>query len=100
MARSQIVDEVADDGSLDRAIETEIAGYTSISPAILAITIRQLHRVGRKRLATELLEIERDYLSEVLPHPDSTEGVEAFLAKREPRWAKRPGLVGRDDVAL
>ena len=100
MARSQIVDEIADDGTLDRAIEAEIDGYTSISPAILAITIRQLHRVGRKRLSTELLEIERDYLSEVLHHPDSSEGVEAFLAKRKPRWADRPGLVGRNDVAL
>ncbi|MDE0960964.1 MAG: enoyl-CoA hydratase/isomerase family protein [Planctomycetota bacterium] len=100
MARSQIIDVLTDDGTLDRAIDREIDGYSTISPSILAITIRQFHRVGRKRLSSALLEIERDYLSEVLPHPDSTEGIEAFLAKRKPQWADRPGLVGRDDVAL
>ncbi len=98
--RMGIIDAIASEGSMDRGLEEEIAPYTRISPSILAITARQFHKLGRKSSNAELLEIERDYLLEILPHPDCTEGIEAFLEKRTPRWASRPGLVGPDDLAL
>lgn len=95
-----LIDVIASEGTLDTALDDEIEPYTSISPSILAITARQFHKLGRKTTNAELLEIERDYLLEILPHPDCTEGIKAFLEKRAPRWASRPGLVGPDDLAL
>jgi len=95
-----IIDVVCDHDSLDQAIDDEIKPYCAMSPSILAITMRQFHRLGRRNGGGQLLEIEHDYLTEVLSHPDSREGIEAFLAKRPPRWAKRQGLVGPDDLAF
>ena len=95
-----IIDAVCDHDSLDQAIDDEINPYCAMSPSILAITMRQFHRLGRRSWGEQLLEIEHDYMTEVLSHPDSREGVEAFLAKRPPRWAKRQGLVGPDDLAF
>ncbi len=95
-----IIDSVIDQGHLDEAISAEIGSYCAMSPSIVAITMRQFHRLSRRSWDQQLLEIEQDYLGEVLSHPDSREGVEAFLDKRPPRWAKRQGLVGPDDVAF
>ncbi|HIC22586.1 MAG TPA: enoyl-CoA hydratase/isomerase family protein [Planctomycetes bacterium] len=95
-----IIDTVVDHGNLDAAVSEEIESYCAMSPSILAIIMRQFHRLGRGNWEQQLLEIEQDYLAEVLSHPDSREGVEAFLGKRPPRWAKRQGLVGPDDVAF
>ncbi|MGE4620125.1 MAG: enoyl-CoA hydratase/isomerase family protein [Planctomycetota bacterium] len=100
LQQNGIVDTIVETGSLDDAIEQEIASYTKMSPAIIAMTARQFHRYQRKSWVGQLLDIEHDYLTEVLSHPDSREGVEAFLEKRAPRWAKKQGLVGPDDLAL
>lgn len=40
----------------------------------------------RRAMADALPEAERLYLNELMRHPDATEGIRAFLEKREPRW--------------
>jgi cyclohexa-1,5-dienecarbonyl-CoA hydratase len=40
-------------------------------------------------LVAKLYEVERLYLSELLPTRDASEGLEAFLAKRPARWENR-----------
>ncbi|MBL8957212.1 MAG: hypothetical protein JNK82_40940, partial [Myxococcaceae bacterium] len=34
-----------------------------------------------------LAELERLYVGELMHTPDAVEGIEAFLARREPRWS-------------
>ena len=95
-----LVDVVAAEGKLDDAIDKEIARYRRHSPAILGLTARRIHREARRLWGDRLDTMEREYLDILLPHPDSSEGVAAFLEKRAPIWAPRQGLVGPEDVAL
>ncbi len=98
--RAGIIDVVTAEGQLEAAIEEEIGRYCHVSPSILAMTVRQFHRHHERTWGQKLHDIEHDYLNEVLGHPDSQEGIEAFLKKRPPRWAGKQGLVGPDDVAF
>ena len=95
-----VIDVLVPEGQIEQAIQAEIAPYQKMSPAILAFTARQFHRRAREQWARYLSELEKDYLDGILSHPDSREGVEAFLEKRNPRWADRQGLVGPDDLAF
>ncbi len=100
LQRAAIVDVIADEGQLEAAVDNEIDRYCHVSPSILAMTVRQFHRHHQRTWGQKLHDIEHDYLNEVLGHPDSHEGIEAFLNKRAPRWAGKQGLVGPDDVAF
>ncbi len=39
-----------------------------------------------ERMTRTLADVERQYIERVVPSFDGNEGIEAFLAKREPRW--------------
>ena len=95
-----LVDVIAQEGELEEAIDSEIQRYNHHSPAILGLSARRIHREARQLWGHRLDTMEREYLDILLPHPDATEGVAAFLAKRPPKWTQRPGLVGPEDVAL
>lgn len=95
-----LVDVIAKEDEMDQAIDREIERYNRHSPAILGLSARRIHREARQLWARRLPTMEREYLDILLPHPDATEGIAAFLAKRPPKWAPRQGLVGPEDVAL
>jgi len=54
--------------------------------------LRQATRAARASWAPRFLEqlagLERQYLDELMPHPDPTEGLTAFLEKRPPYWER------------
>lgn len=58
----------------------------SLSPAALRAAWRATRRPLAEALHTELDELERQYLSELMAHPDALEGLTAFLEKRSPQW--------------
>ena len=97
---SGVIDQLVPAGQMTSALEEELKPYLSMSPAILAFTARQFHRRAREQWARYLPDLEKDYLEGILHHPDSREGVEAFLEKRNPKWADRLGLVGPEDLAF
>ena len=97
---SGVVDQLVPAGKMESALKKEVEPYQSMSPAILAFSARQFHRRSREQWARHLPELEKDYLDGILNHPDSREGVEAFLEKRTPKWADRLGLVGPEDLAF
>lgn len=97
---SGVIDQLVPAGQMASALENELKPYQSMSPAILAFTARQFHRRAREQWARHLPDLEKDYLEGILHHPDSREGVEAFLEKRTPKWADRLGLVGPEDLAF
>ncbi len=83
------LDAVCEDGDLDAAIEKELAPYMDKSPAVVGMLARLMHDKALKGWAEEIRDLERIYLSELLPHPDASEGIAAFVEKRKPQWQAR-----------
>jgi cyclohexa-1,5-dienecarbonyl-CoA hydratase len=59
------------------------------SAAALRYALRAARADSVGRLRTRLAEVERLYLEELMKTHDAVEGLEAFLAKRAPRWEHR-----------
>ncbi len=89
--RFGLANRVVADGTLDEAV-AEFA-ETYFKPRSAA-SLRQATRAFRRacrgrtpdRLVEELGRAERQYLEELLALPDGTEGIRAFLEKRDPIW--------------
>jgi cyclohexa-1,5-dienecarbonyl-CoA hydratase len=69
-----------------------LAWYRATLAALSAFALRQAVAASRRRsallraLQEDLPAIERQYLTEVVSSRDGNEGIEAFLARRTPRW--------------
>jgi cyclohexa-1,5-dienecarbonyl-CoA hydratase len=59
------------------------------SGAALRCAVRAARGAAVERLRRRLVEVERMYLEELMATHDAVEGLEAFLAKRAPRWEHR-----------
>lgn len=59
------------------------------SPAALRHATRAIRRPIHQALTEDLPEMERLYLDELMREPDATEGIRAFLEKRQPRWSQK-----------
>ena len=77
----------------EAALEDELrAWYRAGLEPLSAFAIREATRAVRRHspllaaLGTPLDESERDYLERLLPSHDGNEGIDAFLARRAPRW--------------
>lgn len=80
-----LVDELADDPA-EAALAYARRHLLPRSAASLRFAVRAL-RVGlRARLATDLADVERLYLEELMNTHDAVEGLQAFLDKRAPAW--------------
>ena len=85
-----LVTEVVPDGVdvLERAVvwfEATLAKRSAFALRRTLEAVRAGSAVG-ERVTRTLGEIERQYLERVVPSFDGNEGIDAFLAKREPRW--------------
>jgi len=58
----------------------------SKSPAVLALARKAARLSSRTGFEAALREAERIYMDELLKTEDATEGLQAFLEKREPKW--------------
>ncbi len=83
---------------LDPAADAEaelLAWYRRTLEPLSAFAIRQAARAARagagtaELLADRLAAVEGRYLEQVLASHDGNEGIEAFLARRAPRWEDR-----------
>jgi cyclohexa-1,5-dienecarbonyl-CoA hydratase len=59
------------------------------SASSLRFAVRAARSDMARRVSAKLDEVERLYVSELLPTRDATEGLEAFIAKRAARWENR-----------
>lgn len=82
-----LVNGVAASQNLDRAAQEFSRSLLSLNPLALGLARKAARLGSRETLESALRETERIYLSELLPTPDATEGLRAFLEKRPPKWS-------------
>lgn len=85
-ARYGLVDEVAADPDLDRAVERSVGSLLRGGPLALAEAKRLVDKVSDLTLE-EALPYTADTLARVRASEEAREGVSAFLEKRRARWA-------------
>jgi cyclohexa-1,5-dienecarbonyl-CoA hydratase len=88
-AAAGFVARLAADGDLADAAATLVAEITAHSAAVTALTKRAVRAGEGGAFETALAECERLYLDELAASRDMHEGIDAFLAKRPPRWSHR-----------
>lgn len=88
-AQHGLVARTAADGTLDASLAAWLeAEFVPRSPSALRHAARVIRRPVLRALTSELPEIDRVYLEELMKGPDAEEGIRAFLEKREPRWTR------------
>ena len=88
-ARIGLINQVLPAGELDRGLETLLAELLGKSGAVLRVTVKGLRELSLTGFSQALRRSEEIYLRELLHTEDVEEGVQAFLAKRSPRWTHR-----------
>jgi cyclohexa-1,5-dienecarbonyl-CoA hydratase len=84
------IEALVQTGSDPRAFVLE--WYRANLAPLSALALREATRAGREAsglvasLGAPLDALERGYIERLLPSHDANEGIEAFLAKRAPRW--------------
>jgi cyclohexa-1,5-dienecarbonyl-CoA hydratase len=87
--RLGLVTSVVPDHGLSAALDTLLEELHALSPAVLHLTRKTLWHLHAAEFATQLDEVERVYLSELMRTMDAPEGIRAFLEKRPPVWKAR-----------
>jgi cyclohexa-1,5-dienecarbonyl-CoA hydratase len=83
--RSGLVDEIAGDPG-EAARDYVRRHLAPRSASSLRWAVRAARRGFAERFRSELAEVERIYLEELMSTSDAVEGLEAFLEKRPPKW--------------
>src|SRR5437588_2609086 len=84
--RSGLVTRVVPDVQLPPAVDSLLEELRRLSPSVLRLTRKTLHRFHFADFAKQLKEAERVYLSVLMKSHDAREGILAFLEKRKPNW--------------
>jgi cyclohexa-1,5-dienecarbonyl-CoA hydratase len=86
-----LVQRIAPAGELNACLDVWIqTDFLPRSTSALRFVAQAARRTLVQALKTELPELERLYLDELMLHPDPVEGIRSFLEKRQPRWAASP----------
>ena len=80
-----LVDELTDDPGA-AALEYAREHLIPKSASSLRFAVKAARAGFEERLRTELAEVERLFLQELITTADAQEGLTAFLEKREPKW--------------
>jgi enoyl-CoA hydratase/carnithine racemase len=83
------INRVAPTAQLARELDSLLEELLGKSGAVLRISLKGLRELSLKGFTEALKRSEELYCRELLQTEDVEEGVEAFLAKRKPRWAHR-----------
>ncbi|HXG67404.1 MAG TPA: enoyl-CoA hydratase-related protein [Blastocatellia bacterium] len=81
-----LVNHVVGDGELEAKAEEVFGQLRQLSAPVLEVTRRALNEVAALPFEEALKRAEDIYLNRLLAYKDAAEGVEAFIAKRPPKW--------------
>jgi cyclohexa-1,5-dienecarbonyl-CoA hydratase len=85
-----LVARLAPDGALEDTLESMLLEeFIPRSPAALRHAAHAVRTPLRAALQEALPSIEATYLVDLMQEPDATEGITAFLEKRQPQWRQR-----------
>jgi cyclohexa-1,5-dienecarbonyl-CoA hydratase len=87
--RFGLVSEVVSDERLDERVQELAARGAGLSSAALSRARLALRRGGDGPFEEALRAVETIYLDDLMRTEDASEGIEAFLEKRPPRWRHR-----------
>ncbi|MGH7870536.1 MAG: enoyl-CoA hydratase/isomerase family protein [Candidatus Dormibacteraceae bacterium] len=85
-ARLGLVNLVARGDDFDAEVARFEEKLLARSPAVMAMALRAVRMRRLEGFEPALRETERIYLHELLPTKDATEGLQAFVEQRSPRW--------------
>ena len=86
--RAGLVNRVVPDEEFAAALDSLLAEFRALSPASLGLVKRAMRLARRHPEPEEIEAAERFYVEKVMNEPDAIEGLEAFLEKRAPVWAR------------
>jgi len=84
-----LISRVCADRELETALQSLADELLAKSGAVLRLTIKGLRELSLRDFDAALKRSEEIYCRELLQTQDVEEGVQAFLAKRSPRWRHR-----------
>jgi cyclohexa-1,5-dienecarbonyl-CoA hydratase len=85
--RLGIVNRVVESGTLDEAIDEYTAThFVPRSAASLRVATKAIRATRRRDVEQRLAEAEALYVEELLALRDGSEGIRAFMEKRDPNW--------------
>lgn len=84
-----LVNQVVPGEQLESSLQSLLDELLGKSSAVLRITLKGLRELSLKGFDDLLRRSEEIYCAELLQTADVEEGVQAFLAKRKPRWLHR-----------
>lgn len=84
--RMGLVTRIARDCDLDETVASFVSELHALSPSVLGMTRRALRSADGFDFESSLQSMEKFYLHELMKTPDASEGIRAFLEKRQPVW--------------
>lgn len=88
--RIGLTTRVVPDNDLDSAVAALVKELHTLSPSVLGMARRALRSSGEFDFEGSLHAMEKFYLHELMKTPDASEGIRAFLEKRQPVWQAQP----------
>lgn len=84
--RIGLATRVVPDNDLDDAVAALVKELCALSPSVLGMARRGLWDSDGFDFESSLQSMEKFYLHELMKTPDASEGIRAFLEKRQPVW--------------
>jgi enoyl-CoA hydratase/carnithine racemase len=81
-----LINHVAEDGRLEQKAEEALGQLRQMSVPALEMTRRAIMQSQSLGFDEALKVTEDIYLNQLMSYKDPQEGVDAFIAKRPPRW--------------
>src|SRR5205807_8230208 len=82
-----LANQAVSEDQLVRTADETAGQLVKLSPAALALAKKAIYAWDSVHFDKGLARAEKIYLEELIKTQDAQEGIAAFLAKREPRWA-------------